>query len=79
MFKVWFVCYSDYYKNYGIYIDLISRVSDFYKELKFEPCELGKNINLKYKDLIENLISIEKNEISDYLCINYDNTKFYFV
>ena len=76
MFNVWFVCYSDYSKNYEIYIDLISRVSDFYKELKFEPCELGKNINLKYKDLIENLISIEKNEISDYLCINYDNTNF---
>ena len=44
--------------------------------LKYEHCELGKNINLKYKDLVEDFNSIEKWEISSYFCINYNNTNF---
>ena len=38
--------------------------------IEVEPCELGKNIDLKYKDLIENIEGIEDLSINNYKCIN---------
>ena len=45
-------------------------------ELKYEHCELGKNINLKYKDLLKTFKSIENGDLSTYFCINYNNKNF---
>jgi hypothetical protein len=40
------------------------------EKIKVEPCELGKNIDLKYKDLIENIEGIEDLSINNYKCLN---------
>ena len=40
------------------------------KEIEVEPCELGKNLDLKYKDLMENIEKIECKSIKDYICLN---------
>ena len=76
MFNSYFVCLSNFSLEYEINIHLISLVPKLYEELKFEPCELGKNINLKYKDLIQKFNSIEGSDISEYFCINYNNINF---
>ena len=49
-----------------------------YENLKIEPCELGKNINLKFKKTLE---EYEKDlftnfSISDYFCISFDNKNY---
>ena len=76
MFNSYFVCLSNFSLEYEINIHLISLVPKLYEELKFEPCVLGKNINLKYKDLIQKFNSIEGSDISEYFCINYNNINF---
>ena len=45
---------------------------DFIK-LFAEPCELGKNINLKYKNLIKNLEKNQGISLNEYFCINSNN------
>ena len=46
------------------------------KQIKFtvETCELGKNINQKYQEVIEKFEKTENQKISNYFCINYNNT-----
>ena len=64
MFNVSTMCpvEYDYYSFYmSTYVD---------EMLEIEPCELGKNIDLKYKDLIENIEGIENLYINNYKCIN---------
>ena len=39
-----------------------------------EPCEIGKNINLKYKELFENILNRFGNKKEDYYCIDFNNT-----
>ena len=46
------------------------------KYLTLEPCELGKNVNLKYKEVIEKLEKIENAKLEEYECINYNNSNF---
>ena len=36
-----------------------------------EPCELGKNLNSKYKELIEKLEKVHQWKLKDFYCINY--------
>ena len=43
------------------------------EKIKVEPCELGKNIDLKYKDLIENIENVEDVSLNDYKCLNLNN------
>ena len=58
------IFYSSYYYN----------GTDIYS-FPIEPCQLGKNIDFKFKDLVENY---NKNNpfysINNYYCINYNNT-----
>ena len=44
--------------------------------LTFEPCKLGKNINLKYKETIKKLEEIEEWNLDDYYCINFNSSNF---
>ena len=58
------IVYSSYYHN-GI---------DIYS-FPIERCKLGKNIDFKFKDLVENYNKNAKLYIiNDYYCINYNNT-----
>ena len=77
MFQYFFICISDprIYEP-EMLIQLTVPLEYKYENLEFEPCELGKNINLKYKDLIKEFNSIEKWEMSSYYCVNYNNTNF---
>ena len=47
-----------------------------YEYINYEPCELGKNLDIKYKNIIETFERIEKTNISEYTCLNFNNTKF---
>ena len=73
MFKPFFNCSSDPSKLPDITVSLTIPLEQKYLDAKFEPCELGKNINLKYKDLIEKFNSIEKWNSDTYFCINYNS------
>ena len=36
-----------------------------------EPCEFGKNLNSKYKEVIEKLEKVDQLKLKDFYCINY--------
>jgi len=59
---------SFYYSN-----DIDSSIS-----LNVEPCQYGKNIDLKYQKLFENYEKREKESINEYLCINFNNNNISF-
>ena len=46
---------------------------DFPISLIIEPCQYGKNIDLKYQELIENFEKREKESIKEYFCIDFKN------
>ena len=46
--------------------------------LLVEPCEYGKNIDLKHMELFENFFKREKELISQYFCINFNNKNISF-
>ena len=73
MFQYYFMCPSDPSKLPNLTIALNSPLEQRFETPEFEPCELGKNINLKYKDLIEKFNSIEKWNSDTYFCINYNS------
>ena len=73
MFKPFFNCSSDPSKEPNVTISLSIPLEKKYYNAKFEPCELGKNIKLKYKDLIEKFDSLEKYKSNEYFCINYNS------
>ena len=76
MFQYQFACWSNESEKPTFEISIFNIKEDFYQSLDFEPCELGKNIDIKYKETIEKLESIEKMNVSDFFCINFNNTKF---
>jgi len=43
-----------------------------------EPCQYGKNIDLKYQKLFEDYEKIEKTTINNYFCINFNNNNISF-
>ena len=65
MFKVFNHCSKEnlfdavFYSNENIHI------------LDYEYCEIGKNIDYKYKDMIETFEKNEKQNISEYFCIKF--------
>ena len=42
-----------------------------------EACELGKNINFKYKELYQNIVNRFGGNPKDYYCINFNKTNIY--
>ena len=59
---------SFYYSN-----DIDSSIS-----LMVEPCQYGKNIGLKHQKLFEDYEKREKESISNYFCINFNNNNISF-
>ena len=41
--------------------------------INIETCELGKNIDLKFKDLVENFEKSENSSINEFKCLNLNN------
>ena len=74
MFRFFFLCTENYSADYNLEINILNQKYTAHKKLSFETCELGKNINIKYSDMIKRFEKIENKKISDYKCINYNST-----
>ena len=53
-----------------IYLNNDRTITDF----TLEPCELGKNINSKHKEVIEKFEALENTKLKDYYCVNYNGS-----
>ena len=69
MFQYTFYCFSDS----SIKPTANIFMSNYEKIFTLEPCELGKNLNPKYKELIEKLEKVENWKLEDFYCINYNS------
>ena len=72
MFKYSLFCYDDINikPESDIYLDAPMSIEQF----TLEPCELGKNLNSKYKEVIEKFESLENEKLEDYYCVNYNGS-----
>ena len=68
MFKPSFLCTYNFYLN--PIIDFISYNGKESEHFTVEPCQLGKNLNLKYKEVIEKFEKVENLKLEDFYCIN---------
>ena len=77
MFKNDFYCFSN---DSDISKLIVTKWDDpgnlLYEYINYEPCELGKNLDIKYKNIIETFERVEETNISEYTCLNFNNTKF---
>ena len=48
----------------------------FFQDIDYEPCELGKNLDMKYKDIVEEFERNENEKISEYSCLNFNGKDF---
>ena len=71
MFQNQFFCLSNNSEEYNITISAYDNKNYFYENIDYEPCELGKNLDIKYKDIIEEFEGIENKKISTYYCLNF--------
>ena len=55
-----------------------SNDKDFSMPLIIEPCQYGKNIDLKHQKLFENFEKREKESINNFFCINFNNNNISF-
>ena len=72
MFKYSFFCQTDW--DIKPTPDIFSYTENGLESYTLEPCKLGKNLNLKYKDLIENIKKVEGYELEDFYCINFNGS-----
>ena len=72
MFRYIFICLDDPLIDNELVINIVKQFSAERKKLSFETCELGKNINIKYHDVIKKFEETEKQKMNDYKCINYN-------
>ena len=74
MFQNNFRCYHndiDNNNNNNLTITINDPKYLFRKEITYEACELGKNLDIKYKDIVETFENVEMTKLSDYLCLNF--------
>ena len=67
--KVYYIFFESYYSSNGINEDT---------PLKVEPCEYGKNIELKHQKLFKDFEKREKESIDNYFCINFNKKNISF-
>ena len=72
MFQFPFICYSNL--SVKPTAEIISFIEGEFKDFTLEPCELGKNLNPKYKELIEKFEKIESWKLENFYCINYNGS-----
>ena len=77
MFKVNNINNINGISNISFETHFISENSDSIP-LLVEPCEYGKNIDLKHKELFEDFFKREKELKSQYFCINFNNKNISF-
>ena len=72
MFQFNFFCLSNF--SVEPTINIRSEVARQLEYFTLEPCELGKNLNIKHKELIEKFETFERWKLKDFYCINYNGT-----
>ena len=63
------ISFESYYSSNGMDEDI---------PLKVEPCEYGKNIELKHQELFKDFEKREKESIDNYFCINFNKKNISF-
>jgi hypothetical protein len=77
MFKNNFYCFSNDSDISKLTVTKVDDPGNFlYENIDYEPCKLGKNLDIKYKNIIETFERVEETNISEYTCLNFNNTKF---
>ena len=77
MFRYTFLCFTDISENYKfVATKYDSMEAGLFKEINYEPCELGKNLDMKYKNVVETFERVEDYNLNDYFCLNFNNTEF---
>ena len=74
MFKYTFFCSIDYSMQHSLEINSVDQYNYIRDKFQFEKCELGKNIDIKYSEVIKKFELTEDKKVEDYFCINYNNT-----
>ena len=72
MFQPNFFCISNI--TVEPFIEVFSELARKYEYFTLEPCQLGKNLNLKYKEVIEKFETYERWKLEDFYCINYNGS-----
>ena len=75
MFEYTFLC-TDPLIDYDLKITLENDNSYTGEQLEYEVCELNKNIDIKYKDVLENLEKVEGYNHNNLFCLNFNNKEF---
>ena len=77
MFYYDFYCFSNESVRPNLNFYLHEMREDFpYERVEFEPCELGINIDLKYKDVIERFNLVENYKTNELFCLNFSGKEF---
>ena len=76
MFQNNFLCNSSDSDNSKLIITINDPKNLFQKEIDYEACELGKNLDIKYKGIVEAFEKIEMAKLSDYFCLNFHDQEF---
>ena len=72
MFQQNFYCLSNL--SIEAYIDIQLEVGREIQYFTLEPCELGKNLNLKYKEVIDKFEAYDTWKLNEYYWINYNGS-----
>ena len=73
MFKYDLFCLSNFDEEYSLTINLQNDLG-FNNPINFDPCEYGKNLDIKFKPVIDKLEIIENELYSNFLCLNFNNS-----
>ena len=73
MFEIWNSCLNITKEDIIIYY----YTKEIVYSLDFEYCEIGKNIDYKFNNLIETFENKTEENISQYFCIKFNNTILY--
>ena len=73
MFHYSFFCLSDISEMPNV--EVFSEKGRIHLErLSFKPCELGKSLNIKYKEVVEKFEKIDRWKLERYYCIDYNGS-----
>ena len=76
MFQNYFVCLSNNSDEPNLTISAYDFKNFYNENIDYEPCELGKNLDMKYKDIVEEFERNENEKISEYSCLNFNGKDF---
>ena len=76
MFVYSFLCYSNLSLDGNITITFEDPLNMKSEQLNYETCEIGKNIDIKYKNIIEELKNVAGFNQKDLLCLNFNNKEY---